>query len=148
VSGSVAPGRAKPSADPLAALSADQIARKAVADLRATSSVHVSGSLIDSGTTVGLNLTIGKTTLSLSCSGSFQVMQAGSTTWFKPDKQFLKTNGGSTEARTPLIITTAKPGSSPQQRRKKGSYFAQLSSPPATRPRGGRDLPHRRLLGR
>jgi hypothetical protein len=83
-------------------MSADEVARKAVADLKAASSVHVSGSLTDSGTTVILNLTAGKTacagTMSLSGSGSFQIMQAGNTVWVKPDKQFWKTNGGSDPA--------------------------------------------------
>lgn len=48
------------------AMSADEIAQTAFANLKAASAVHVSGTLADSGTAYDLNLTLGKTT----CAGT------------------------------------------------------------------------------
>src|ERR1039457_5313545 len=45
-------------ANPLATLSADQIASKAVADLNTAAAVHVAGSVIDSGQRTSMNLTL------------------------------------------------------------------------------------------
>ena len=58
---------ATPSANPLAGLTADQIAAKAVADLKAASSVHCAGSVTDSGATYAVDLTSGTT----NCLGTF-----------------------------------------------------------------------------
>lgn len=95
---SAASGSTKTPADPLAAMSADAIAQKALAGLKAAPAVHVSGSLTDSGATIGLNLTTGTTTcagtISESGSGSFQILQSGTTVWIKPDAKFWKTAGG------------------------------------------------------
>lgn len=104
---SAASGSAKSPADPLAAVSADEITQKAVANLKATPSVHVSGSLTDSGTTVTMNLTAGTTscagTMFLSGTGSFQIINTGNTVWMKPDNQFWKTSAGSDPAVLSLL---------------------------------------------
>jgi hypothetical protein len=102
-----ASGPAKSPADPLAAMSANEAAGKAVADLKATSSVHVSGSLADSGTTIVLNLTAGTTscagTMSVPGTGAFQIINIGNTVWMKPDNQFWKTSAGNDPAVLSLL---------------------------------------------
>jgi hypothetical protein len=91
-------GSAKPTGDPLAGLTAAQIASRAISDLKAVSSVHVSGSGKDSGSTVTVDLRMGTTscigTLGISDEGSFQLLKAGSTLWVKPDDRFWKYANG------------------------------------------------------
>jgi hypothetical protein len=89
-------------ADPLAAWPADKIAQTSLANLKAAPAVHVSGSLSDSGTTIGLDLTQGATkcagTISESGTGSFQILQDGTTVWLKPDDEFWKSAAGSDQS--------------------------------------------------
>ena len=89
---------AKPSANPLAGLTADQIVSKATADFKVASSVHVAGWAEDSGQTVALDLTLGTKgcagTLGLQGHGSLLLVQIGQTVWIKLDKQFWKSEGG------------------------------------------------------
>jgi hypothetical protein len=89
---------ASASGSPLAGLSADQIATQSVNNLKAASSVHVSGSVTSSGETVGLNLTLvsaqGCTgTMDVAGTGSFQLTAIGNQVWIKPDQQFWKNEG-------------------------------------------------------
>lgn len=90
---------AKPAGNPLAGLTADQIANKATADLKAVSSVHVTGPVADSGQTYLVNLTIGAKgchgTLKIKGEGSFALLKIGKTLWIKPDNQFWKYAAGS-----------------------------------------------------
>jgi hypothetical protein len=88
---------ATPSANPLAGLTADQIAAKAIADLKAASSVHFAGSVTDSGATYAVDLTAGTTncvgTFGIPGKGSFALLKIGQTLWIKPDNQFWTSAG-------------------------------------------------------
>jgi hypothetical protein len=86
------------SGSPLSGLSADQIATKAVADLKAASSVHVTGALTSSGETVDLDLTLVRAqgctgTMAVAGTGSFQLTAIGTQVWIKPDQEFWKKEG-------------------------------------------------------
>jgi hypothetical protein len=84
---------AAPPANPLAGLTAGQIARKAIADLAAASSVHITGSIGQDGQTAFADLTLGtkgcRETYRLPGQGSFGMIAIGSTIWLKPDSQML-----------------------------------------------------------
>jgi hypothetical protein len=86
------------SADPLAELTANQIALKAIADFKASSSVHVAGSVTDSGQAIAMNMTLGTKgctgTLGIRGEGSLFVLEIGKTLWVKPDDQFWKSAVG------------------------------------------------------
>jgi hypothetical protein len=92
---------ARPSANPLASLTADQIITKADADLKAASSVQVAGPIADSGQTYILNLTLGprgcKGTMSMPKKGSFQLLKIGKKLWFKGNRRFWEVNGGTSD---------------------------------------------------
>jgi hypothetical protein len=86
------------SGSPLSGLSADQIANKAVADLKAASTVHVTGSVTSSGETVNLDLTLVRAqgctgSMAVAGTGSFQLTAIGNQVWIKPDQQFWKKEG-------------------------------------------------------
>jgi len=94
--GAARPGpsaRAAPSANPLAGLTAGQIARKAIADLAAASSVHITGSVGQDGQTAVADLALGtkgcRETFGLPGQGSFGMIAIGRTIWLKPDSQML-----------------------------------------------------------
>jgi hypothetical protein len=86
-------------AGPLAGLSADEIARRATADLKVVKSVHVNGSVQSSGQNIAMNLTIGTQgctgTMGIKGQGSFILLKIGQTLWIKPDKAFWKHAAGS-----------------------------------------------------
>jgi hypothetical protein len=96
------PASAAPSGNPLAGLTADQIAAKAQTDLKTASSVHIAGPVTDSGQTYVLDLTISPKgctgTMASPGKGSFLLLQIGKKLWFKGDQQFWKTNGGTSDA--------------------------------------------------
>jgi hypothetical protein len=87
------------SANPLAGLTAGQIAAKAIADLKAASSVHYAGSVTDSGAAYDVDLTAGTTnctgTFGVAGKGSFALIKIGQTLWIKPDNQFWTSAGAS-----------------------------------------------------
>jgi hypothetical protein len=89
---------ATPSASPLAGLTADQIARKAIADLAAASSVHVAGSVGQDGQTGFADLTLStkgcKETFRIPGPGSMVMIAIGNTTWVKLEGQMWKLLGG------------------------------------------------------
>jgi hypothetical protein len=107
-------------ANPLATLSADQIASKAGADLRTVAAVHVAGSVTDSGQQIGLSLTLvhGKGcdgSMSVQNRGSFLLIMIGTAVWLKPDETFWKSVGGSDPAVLKILAgkymkTSAKGG--------------------------------------
>jgi hypothetical protein len=86
-----------PPANPLAGLTADQIAAKAVANLKAASSVRYAGSVTDSGATYVVDLTAGIPncvgTFEVAGKGSFALLKIGQTLWIKPDNQFWRSEG-------------------------------------------------------
>jgi hypothetical protein len=107
-------------ANPLATLSADQIASKAGADLRTVAAVHVAGSVTDSGQQLGLSLTLvhGKGcegSMSMQNKGSFLLIMIGTAVWLQPDEKFWKSIGGSDPAVLKILAgkymrTSAKGG--------------------------------------
>jgi len=99
--GAAHPGPSAPAAtpaSPLAGLTADQIARKAVADLAAVSSVHVSGTVGQDGQTASADLMIStkgcQETFRIPGPGSMVIIAIGSTTWFKLDGLMWKQMAG------------------------------------------------------
>lgn len=102
--GSAAAGGASASAsvnpDPLASVSANAIATKAVADLKAASTLAIDGSLADSGHDYTLDLKIksGKGcagSIGEGSKGSFKLIVIGKTVYLNPDDKWWKANAGS-----------------------------------------------------
>jgi hypothetical protein len=93
------PPAATAAANPLAGLTGDQIAARAVADLKAASSVHIAGSITESGSSYGVDLTAGTTgctgTLAVPGKGSFALLKIGQTLWIRPDTRFWRSAGAS-----------------------------------------------------
>jgi hypothetical protein len=87
------------SADPLAGMTAGQIYAQALDNLKAASSVHLTGSIVTFGGALTMNLTDGPGgctgTLSTQGSGSVGLVGIGSKLWLKPDRQYLKSSGAS-----------------------------------------------------
>ena len=86
--------RATQSADPLAGLTAGQIARRAIADLAAVSSVRIAGSTGQDGQIAVIDVAAdarGCTeTLRIPGQGTSALLQIGTTMWFKPSDQWWK----------------------------------------------------------
>jgi hypothetical protein len=89
-------------AGPLAGLSADEIARRAIADLKVVKSVHVKGSVLSSGQNIAMNLSLGTQgctgTMGIKGEGSFILLKIGKSLWIKPDDAFWKHAAGSAGA--------------------------------------------------
>jgi len=99
-SASSSPTSASASVDPLAAMTGSAIVGKAEADLRAASSVRMTGSGTNAGTAfnVALDLAPGKGcdgTISTAGTGSFDIVVIGTKVWIKPDNAFWQKEGGS-----------------------------------------------------
>jgi hypothetical protein len=94
LSPAAAAAKATQSEGPLAGLTADQIARRATADLAAVSSVHIAGSAGQDGQTAFLDVNLGTKgcteTLRIPGQGTSTVLQIGKTVWFKPSYQMWK----------------------------------------------------------
>lgn len=94
LSPSAAAARATQSEGPLAGMTAGQIARRAIADLAAVSSVHVAGSTGQDGQTAVLDVASGakgcRETLRIPGQGTSAVLEIGTTVWFKPSSQMWK----------------------------------------------------------
>jgi hypothetical protein len=96
-------GGSSAAADPLAGMSATKIASKVLTDFKAASSVHVSGTIDESGQNISLDLSIasgGKCqgTLALGGSGSMLLISNGTQGWAKPSTQFWKSEANATPA--------------------------------------------------
>jgi hypothetical protein len=82
------------STDPLAALTANQIASKAVADLKFADSVHMAGTVPVSGVATTMDGTIAKSACDMSITmagkGAAQIILIGSSTWLKANAEFLE----------------------------------------------------------
>jgi hypothetical protein len=78
--------------NPLARLTADQIAKKAVTDLKAAASFHYHGSAKESGQTVAISMSV----THKGCTGSiddgshggFAILDIGKTVWIQPNDKF------------------------------------------------------------
>ncbi len=90
----------------LAALSAGEIARRATANLKQVSSVHIAGSVTDSGQRITVNLTLGTGgctgTLGIRGEGSFRLLKIGKKLWIKPDSKSWKYAAGG--AASPAVM--------------------------------------------
>jgi hypothetical protein len=86
-----AAARAAQSEDPLAGLTAGQLARRAIADLTAVPSVHITGSTGQDGQAAFLDLTVGTKgcteTMRVPGQGTSALLQIGKTMWVKPSSQ-------------------------------------------------------------
>lgn len=104
---STAPASTAPPGNPLAALTARQILTKAIADLKAASSVHVAGSEQAAGQTFTMDLTVGANgctgTVGLGGQGSVLLLRIGGTLWMKPDDQFWKSALAAAPADLPAV---------------------------------------------
>ena len=85
------------STDPLARLTADQITKRAIADLRVATSVRLAGTATSSGKVVGLALTLVR---GQGCKGSIRVQGSalrmvynGKSVWMLPSDSFYKSQG-------------------------------------------------------
>ncbi|HLN66617.1 MAG TPA: hypothetical protein VK280_05035 [Streptosporangiaceae bacterium] len=85
------------SAGPLAGLTASEILTRAVADLDAASSVHITGSTKLPGQNTAVDLTVGAHgctgTIEIAGQGSVLLLGTGDTVWMKPDEQFYRATG-------------------------------------------------------
>lgn len=100
-------GSSSSSTSPLAGLSADQVVQKSVADLKAASSVRITGKVVNSGQTIALDLTdaaaqgckgtiglaAGATSSSSAVSGTADIVEADSIVYMKLDESFFKSAG-------------------------------------------------------
>jgi hypothetical protein len=81
-----------PAGNPLAGLTADQIASRAAADFTAASSFRYHGSGKDSGQTISISMTVthkgGTGSIRYSSHGGFAVLDIGKTVWIQPDDKF------------------------------------------------------------
>lgn len=90
-------------ADPLAGLTADQIATRALANTKNAPSVRLTGAATDSGQSIALDVTLVRGqgcegTLSEGKSGSFRLISNGTTVWVMPDQKFYRSFGGNDPA--------------------------------------------------
>ena len=102
--GGSSPASSAAAGNPLAGLSGGQILARAVADLKGSSSVHISGSMANQTTTV--DLTVGAHsctgTIGVKGQGSLRLLGIGNTLWEKPDAQFYR-SAGITGAKLPKL---------------------------------------------
>jgi hypothetical protein len=85
------------SADPLAGMTAQQIYARSLDNLKAASSVRLTGSIVTFGGALTMNLTEGPGgctgSLGAQGAGSVGVVGIGGKLWIKPDRQYLKSSG-------------------------------------------------------
>jgi hypothetical protein len=85
------------SGNPLAGLSADQIAVKAIANLKTTSSVHLTGTAKEGGQSYTISLSATPNgcdgTMDIPHTGSFGLLAIGKKVWIQPSNQFWKSEG-------------------------------------------------------
>ena len=86
------PANAAPAGNPLAGLTADQIASRAAADFTAASSFHYHGSGKDSGQTISISMSVthqgGTGSIGYGSHGGFAILDIGKTVWIQPDDKF------------------------------------------------------------
>lgn len=85
------------SGNPLAGLSADQIAVKAIANLKTASSVHLTGTAKEGGQSYTISLSATPNgcdgTMTIPHTGSFGLLAIGKSVWIQPSNQFWKSEG-------------------------------------------------------
>jgi hypothetical protein len=98
------------SGSPLSGLSANQIASKALTNLKTASTVHVAGPVSSSGQKFVLDMTLAHDrgctgTMTLPGKGSFLLLEIGKQLWIKPDDKFWKSYGGSSNSAVLSILS-------------------------------------------
>jgi hypothetical protein len=110
------------STDPLASLSADQIAGKAIANVRSASSLHMAGQAPAGGKTATVDATLAKEgcdiKLTIPGEGAVELIADGSSAWMKASAQFWEATQGGAKGQ---IITEVLDG-----------RYAKMSSSDAT----------------
>jgi hypothetical protein len=102
-------GSSAPSS-PLSGLSADQIAAKAIANLKTATTVRVTGDVSGSGQTYDLDVTLVRGqgcagTMALKGTGTVKLVAIGKEVWIKPDRQFWEKAGGSNAAAVLQVLS-------------------------------------------
>ena len=102
-------GSSAPSS-PLSGLSADQIAAKAIANLKTATTVRVTGDVSGSGQTYDLDVTLVRGqgcagTMALKGTGTVKLIAIGKEVWMKPDRQFWDKVGGSNAAAVLQVLS-------------------------------------------
>lgn len=95
--------------DPLASMSAKQIATEAVSNLKAAPSFTMTGTVLQSGTTMSLDLGFKKGsgcegTVGLGSKGSVTIVVIGKTAYIKMDDTFIKSMAGSQASAALLLL--------------------------------------------
>lgn len=95
--------------DPLASMSAKQIATEAVSNLKAAPSFTMTGTVLQSGTTMSLDLGFKKGsgcegTVGLGSKGSVSIVVIGKTAYIKMDDTFIKSVAGSQASAALLLL--------------------------------------------
>jgi hypothetical protein len=92
--------------NPLARLSANQVAHQAIADLRSEPSFHVAGSVSESGQQETFSLSLSRKacsgTVGMGKRGSFAIVEIGHTVWIQPDNKFWE-SAGVPAAKVPVV---------------------------------------------
>lgn len=110
--GASAAASATSTADPLADLTVAQVESKVVADAKASSTLTMKGSIVESGQTVSVDLGIkpgqGCTgTIGEGAKGSFKMIVIGKTIYMNPDDAFWKANAGA-EANAAIALVNGR----------------------------------------
>ncbi len=95
--------------DPLASLTADAVLKQALANLKAASTVKMSGTLGNSGTTYTIDVGVKSGqgcsgTFATASQGSFQLIVIGKSVYLKPDDKFWKANAGSSASTVIALV--------------------------------------------
>ena len=96
-------------ADPLSGKSGSQVASEAISDLKSAPSFTMKGTIIQSGSTLGVNLAYKagegcQGTVTQAGKGSFYLVVIGSTAWLKPDDAFWRSYAGSNASQVIALL--------------------------------------------
>jgi hypothetical protein len=96
-------------ADPLSGKSGSQIASQAINDLKSAPSFTIKGTIIQTGSTLGVNLAYKagegcQGTVTQAGKGSFYLVVIGSTAWLKPDDAFWRSYAGSNASQVIALL--------------------------------------------
>src|SRR5947209_19591417 len=110
--GASAAASASSTADPLAALTAAQVLAKTVADAKASSSLTLKGSMVQSTQSITVDLAIKPSqgctgTIGEGSHGSFKLIMIGKTIYMNPDDAFWKANAGA-EANAAIVLVNGR----------------------------------------
>jgi hypothetical protein len=120
------------SGNPLASLTANQIASKAITNFRASSSVHLAGSVPSSGQVYTVDLTLTKRdcsgTFAIGGAGTVQIIVIGATTWIKGSESFWTSSTGGGMSQADAAMLDDKYVKAPTSQVSGGSAFCSLQA--------------------